>query len=148
MKFQRTSVINIWFIYAKKERLNLGLMLIKISSLYFVVGTILGMIMGMAELFQFTSTHAHINLLVWSSMTLFCLIYHAFRHLTASRLASFHFWTNNIGLPIMLLSLISFPLINNLLRIPLMSIGGLIIILAAILFTINIWKNLERSANE
>lgn len=148
MKFQRTSVINIWFIYAKKERLNLGIKLIKISSLYFVVGTILGMIMGMAELFQFTSTHAHINLLGWSSMTLFGLIYHAFPHLTANRLATVHFWTHNIGLPIMLLGLISFALRNNLLGIPLMSIGGLIIILAAILFTINIWKNLERSANE
>lgn len=125
----------------------MGIRLIKISSLYFVVGVVLGMVMGMANLFQFTSTHAHVNLLGWVSMTLFGLIYHAFPSLTENILAKVHFWLHNIGLPIMLLGLVAFGLRNNTLGIPLMAVGGVLIVIATVIFSINLWKNLHQPAN-
>ncbi len=125
----------------------MGIRLIKISSLYFVIGVVLGMVMGMASLYQFISTHAHVNLLGWVSMTLFGLIYHAFPNLTENNLAKTHFWLHNIGLPIMLIGLIAFGLGNNVLGIPAMSVGGILIVIATIIFTINLWKNLHQTAN-
>src|SRR5690625_5975332 len=96
------------------------------------------MVMGMAGLFQFTSTHAHVNLLGWVSMTLFGLIYHSFPSLTQNILAKVHFWLHNIGLPIMLLGLVAFGLRYNALGIPLMSVGGVLIFIATVIFSINL----------
>ncbi|MFB9860066.1 cytochrome-c oxidase [Salinicoccus siamensis] len=124
----------------------MGIKLIKISSLYFVIGVVLGMVMGMAGLYQFVSTHAHVNLLGWVSMTLFGLIYQAFPNLTENILAKTHFWLHNIGLPIMLIGLIAFGLGNNALGIPAMSVGGILIVIATIIFAINLWKNLHQTA--
>ncbi|PIC85284.1 cytochrome-c oxidase [Sporosarcina sp. P20a] len=125
----------------------MGIKLIKISSLYFVIGVVLGMVMGMAGLYQFMSTHAHINLLGWVSMTLFGLIYHSFPSITKNILAKVHFWLHNIGLPIMLLGLIAFGLRYNAVGIPLMSVGGVLIVIATIIFSINLWKNLHQPTN-
>lgn len=125
----------------------MGIRLIKISSLYYVIGVILGMVMGMAGLYQFISTHTHINLLGWVSMTLFGLIYYVFPSLTKNKLAKIHFWLHNVGLPIMLIGLISFALRNNTLGIPLMSIGGILVVIATIIFAINLWQNLYPTTN-
>ena len=126
----------------------MGIKLIKISSLYFVVGVILGMVMGIASVFQYTSTHAHVNLLGWSSMTLFGLIYHVFPNITKNKLAKLHFWIHNIGLPIMLIGLISFASGNHVIGVPAMSVGGLLVVIATIAFTINIWSNLKQPIAE
>lgn len=121
----------------------MGKLLIKISSLYFIAGVVLGMAMGMANSYQFLSTHAHVNLLGWSSMTLFGIVYHLFPDITKNALAKTHFWLHNIGLPLMLLGLISFALRNNAIGIPLMSIGGFMIIAGSIVFALNLFKNLR-----
>lgn len=125
----------------------MGIRLIKISSLYFVVGVVLGMVMGMANSFQFISTHAHVNLLGWSSMTLFGLIYHSFPSITHNALAKVHFWLHNIGLPIMLLGLVCYALRYNALAVPLMSLGGVLVVIATVTFSINLWRNLHSSTN-
>ena len=103
--------------------------------------------MGMTNSFQFISTHAHVNLLGWSSMTLFGLIYHSFPSITHNKLAKVHFWLHNIGLPIMLLGLVCYALRYNALAVPLMSLGGVLVVIATVTFSINLWRNLHSSAN-
>src|SRR5690625_4860920 len=105
------------------------------------------MVMGMAGLFQFTSTHEHVNLLGWVSMTIYGLFYHYFRRFIQNILAKVHCWLHNIGLPIMLLGLVAFGLRYNALGIPLMSVGGVLIFIATVIFSINLWKNLHQPTN-
>lgn len=124
---------------------EMGIRFIKIASIYFVAGIILGMVMGMSESFQYTSTHAHINLLGWVSMGLFGVIYHLFPHLATNKLATLHFWLHNIGLPVMVIGLIIFAQDNENLGIPFMSTGGTLVILATILFAVNCFSTLSKS---
>lgn len=124
----------------------MGIRFIKIASVYFVVGIILGMVMGISESFQYTSTHAHINLLGWVSMGLIGVIYHVFPQLTAKKLANLHFWLHNVGLPLMVLGMVLFALDNESVAIPFMSAGGTLIIVATILFSVNCFLSLKKSS--
>jgi hypothetical protein len=53
-------------------------------------GVTLGIGMGAAHNFQFTPVHAHLNLLGWTSLALFGLIYKAYPALKNSWLANAH----------------------------------------------------------
>lgn len=48
----------------------MGARLIKISSVYFVIGVLLGMYMSMTENPMLSPVHAHVNLLGWASLAL------------------------------------------------------------------------------
>ncbi|MVP00654.1 cytochrome-c oxidase [Paenibacillus lutrae] len=126
----------------------MGIRFIKIASLYFVGGVILGIVMGMTDSFRYTSTHAHINLLGWVSMALFGLIYHVFPRSAIGKLATAHFWLHNIGLPLMLLGMIAFAAGNEGLGVPFMSAGGTIVVLATVIFAINMFVNLNKAQKE
>lgn len=66
-----------------------GIRFLKISSMYFVLGVVLEMVMGIKE-----------------------LAYQVFPRLSSTKWANVHFWLQNVGLPIMLLGLIMFGLGN------------------------------------
>lgn len=121
----------------------MGIRFLKIASLYLVAGVLLGMIMGMSESFQYTSTHAHVNLLGWVSMGIFGLVYHLFPKTAGTALAKAHFWFHNIGLPVMVLGLVFFAMGKAGPGIPFMGAGGLLVIVAAVLFSLNLFKNLS-----
>ncbi|WP_232695733.1 cytochrome-c oxidase [Brevibacillus daliensis] len=74
---------------------------IKIAVIYFVLAIVLGVYMGMTKSFQYASVHAHLNLLGWVSLALVGLIYHMYPQAARTKLASWHFWLHNLGLPIM-----------------------------------------------
>lgn len=56
----------------------MGIKFIKASVIYFLIGISLGIYMGVADLFQFTSAHAHINLIGWISLAITGVLYHIF----------------------------------------------------------------------
>ena len=78
----------------------MGLLLIRISVIYLLIGTVLGMYMSIVEDFALSSVHTHISLLGWTTMTLAGIIYHIFQNLTKSVLCKIQFILFNIGLPI------------------------------------------------
>jgi cbb3-type cytochrome oxidase subunit 1 len=120
----------------------MGAKLIKISSIYFVVGVFFGMFMSISHKFQFASVHAHINLVGWVSLALAGLVYHLFPKAAESLLGKTHFWLHNIGLPIMLISL--FLLVSGVPNTePIIAVGGTLTALAVVVFMINVLKNVS-----
>lgn len=124
----------------------MGARLIKIASVYFVVGVFFGMFMSITHKFELASTHAHINLVGWASMALAGLIYHVFPKAGESLLGKLHFWLHNIGLPIMMISLI-FYVTGTTAAEPVIAVGGTLTALAVIMFLLNVFKNVS-SAKE
>ncbi|SFA86947.1 MULTISPECIES: cytochrome-c oxidase [unclassified Bacillus (in: firmicutes)] len=120
----------------------MGVKFIKISVVYFVVGVCLGMYMSMNEVFTFTPVHVHINLLGWTAMTLFGLIYVVFPKAAETTLAKVHFWIHNICLPIMMVGLALLVSGNENGHIP-VAVGSTVLIIGIILFAINVLKNVK-----
>ncbi|MCM3729916.1 cytochrome-c oxidase [Neobacillus cucumis] len=120
----------------------MGKTFIKIAAVYFSIGVLVGMSMGIAHDFRLTSTHAHINLLGWVSTALFGIIYSIYPFAASTKLAKIHFWLHNIGLPVMVIGLVleSFGVSAAL---PIMIIGSLAVVIGTLLFTTNIVKTLN-----
>lgn len=120
----------------------MGIHLLKISVIYFIVGIAFGMFMSITHNFKYASIHAHINLAGWASFALAGLIYYLFPRLAENALGKLHFWLANIGLPIMLISLIVF-VAGNTSAEPYIAIGASILTLGILFFAINVLKNLK-----
>lgn len=67
-----------------------------------LTGMGLGVMMGKSEDFTLAPLHAHINLLIWVSMSVYALFYKAYPQAAASKLAPIHFGLNVIGVLSML----------------------------------------------
>ena len=120
----------------------MGSRLIKISAVYFAIGVSLGLYMSIVHSYVLTSVHVHINLLGWVSLALAGIIYTLFPDLASTKLAKIHFWLHNITLPIMMLGL-SFVIYGQEVLTPIVAISGTILVLAIILFAINILTKLK-----
>jgi cbb3-type cytochrome oxidase subunit 1 len=121
----------------------MGIRLIKISAVYFAVGVCLGLYMSISHSFTLTPVHVHINLLGWTALTLAGIIYHLFPQAAATKLAKTHFWLHNIGLPLMMIGLI-FIVYGHNAWIPVTALGGTLVVIAVIVFTINVLQNVKQ----
>ncbi|MFD0676266.1 MULTISPECIES: cytochrome-c oxidase [unclassified Paenibacillus] len=125
----------------------MGAKLIKIASVYFVVGVFFGMFMSITHQFQFASVHAHINLVGWVSLALAGFVYHVFPKAATSILGKIHFWLHNIGLPIMMIGLVF--LLNGVdAAEPVVAMGGTLTAIAVVLFTINVLRNVSEAKDQ
>ncbi|PLS16373.1 cytochrome-c oxidase [Bacillus sp. M6-12] len=120
----------------------LGIQLIRISVVYFVVGACLGLGMSITHSYTLTPVHVHINLLGWTAMTLAGILYHLFPQIAVTKLAKTHFWLHNISLPLMMAGL-AFVVNGNDALIPFVAVGGTVLVLAIILFALNILVKLK-----
>lgn len=116
--------------------------LIQISVIYFVIGVILGLYMSMAHSGDLMPVHTHVNLLGWMSLALAGVIYTLYPQLQSTKLARTHFWLHNISLPVMMISL-AFVLKGVEALSLLIPIGATVLVIAIILFTLNILLNLK-----
>jgi cbb3-type cytochrome oxidase subunit 1 len=119
----------------------MGIRLIKISVIYLLIGTVLGMYMSITENFDLSSVHTHILLMGWTTMTLAGFIYHLFPKAAQSVLCKIQFILYNIGLPIMMIGLALN--LSGLGFILVVSIGATITSIAILFFTINILTGLK-----
>ncbi len=118
-----------------------GIIWLRIAVVYFVIGVIFGMYIGMNKQFQLTSVHAHVNLLGWVSLALAGVIYCLFPAASQSRLGKMHFWLHNIGLPVIIIGL--YLELAPIVATPLIPIGGTIAILGIVLFMANLFVNVK-----
>ena len=123
----------------------MGIRFLKISVVYFIIGVGLGMFMSITHHFEYAPSHAHINLLGWASFALAGLIYHLFPALAEKLLGKLHFWLANIGLPIMMISLIVLESGNASVQ-PLVAIGASIMSLGILCFVLNVLINLHNTS--
>ncbi|MGP4069247.1 cbb3-type cytochrome c oxidase subunit I [Halobacillus sp. B29] len=121
----------------------MGKTLIKISTIYFVIGTLIGYYMSIVHNYDLTPVHVHINLLGWTALTLAGILYHLFPQLAASTLGKVHFWLHNIGLPLMMAGLflmIAFQL-ESLTAV--IAGGSTLTTTGILIFALNVWINLK-----
>ena len=124
---------------------EMGKTFIKIATVYFSIGVLVGMTMGIIHDFRFTSLHAHLNLLGWVSTALFGIIYSIYPFAANTKLAKTHFWLHNIGLPIMMVGLLCETL-GVTAALPVMIIGSLAIVIGTLIFAINTFKALNTNS--
>ncbi|MFD0711696.1 cytochrome-c oxidase [Paenibacillus sp. GCM10027626] len=113
---------------------------IKVSSIYLILGLTIGYIMGVADLFQFTSLHVHVNLVGWVTSALFGIIYTIFNSSQYSRLTKVHFWLHMIGFPLLVLGMYFIIEGQEAIGGPLSGLGGALVIVGAVLFSIYCFK--------
>jgi len=121
-----------------------GIIWLKLSVLYLLLGVAMGIAMGAKQDFTLRAVHAHVNLLGWATMALAGLIYSVFPQAGKSRLAKAHFWLQNISLPLMMGSL-TILLLGNPKIAPVLVISEMLAAAGVIVFAVNIFKNLKRA---
>jgi cbb3-type cytochrome oxidase subunit 1 len=119
---------------------------LKIAAIYFTVGVILGLVMGIIHDFRLASVHAHFNLLGWVSMALFGVLYHLYPQAADTKLAKTHFWLYNIGVPVMQVSIALQILTENMVFLPFAIVSSILVVVGVILFTINLFTQLSASS--
>jgi hypothetical protein len=112
----------------------------RLALLYFVVGTGLGVFMGVSQDHTMFPVHAHLNLLGWASLALTGFIYDRFPAATASRLYPVHFWLYNLALPVAMLALVLLLKGNEAFG-PVAGIASIVLFASIVIFAFNIWRN-------
>lgn len=120
----------------------MGLRFLKIAVVYLVIGTLLGFAMGLAQKFVLVPVHAHVLLLGWASLALAGLVYHFYPAASTTRLARFHFWLHNIGLPLFMVGL-GFLLTGNESAFLLVLVSATAVIVGVVLFAANVLLNIK-----
>lgn len=126
-------------------RYKVGKVYLKVATVYFTIGVLAGLTMGIIHDFRFTSVHAHVNLLGWVTMALFGLIYHFYPNAANSKLAKTQFWLHNIGVPVMLGG-IALQVLGVSAALPPTIIGSLAVVVGVILFMVNVFKYVGKDA--
>ena len=121
----------------------MGARLIQISVVYFAIGVSLGMYMSIAHDYALTGVHVHINLLGWTSFALAGVIYHLFPVISKNIYAKLHFWSANIGIPLMMVALTVLILAENEQATIFVATGGVLVVFSVIMFVINVLKNVR-----
>ncbi len=119
-----------------------GIVWIKLSVVYLIIGIAMGIAMGATENFTLRPVHAHVNLLGWATMALAGLIYTVFPQAGQSRWAKIHFWLLNISMPVMMCSL-TVLLLGNKAIVPVLALSEIVAAISVLAFAINIFTNLK-----
>jgi hypothetical protein len=123
----------------------MGLRFLKIAVVYLVVGTLLGFTMGITQKFVLVPVHAHVLLLGWASLALAGLVYNFYPAASTTRLARFHFWLHNIGLPGFMIGL-GLLLTGNEWAFPLVLVSATAVIVGVVLFAANVLLNIKSTS--
>jgi len=122
------------------SRTWVGIALVKIESVYLLLGLIMGMAMALSEDFSLASVHSHVLLLGWATLATTGIVYLVLPRCAGTRLAVAHFWLHNVGLPLMLVSLAALTMGEPRAE-PLVGVGSTVVIIALGLFTLNVLRN-------
>lgn len=125
----------------------MGKAYLKIATIYFTIGVLMGLTMGIIHDFRLTSVHAHFNLLGWVSMALFGLIYHFYPNAAETMLAKIQFWLHNIGVPVMQGAIAAMILTEQMLFLPIAIVASVLVVVGVILFTINVFMQVGAKAS-
>jgi hypothetical protein len=122
----------------------IGIALLKIASLYLLGGLVLGLAMGVTQDFSLVSVHTHVLLIGWATLALTGVVYLVVPKCAEAKLATAHFWLHNLGLPVMLASLV-LEARGEPRAEPVIGVGSAIVIVALGLFTLNLLVNAKPS---
>ena len=113
---------------------NASFLFITVAIIYAIIGMITGIMMGVTEAFNYGDLHAHINLIGWTSMALFGLVYHVHPEMARSPLTRIHFWVANVGAIVFLIGIyVVLTTYDTVLAI----VGSLLVLASMFIFLIN-----------
>lgn len=115
-----------------------GVRLLQISVVYLAVGLVLGLAMGISGDFSLSSVHGHILLLGWTTMAISGIVYLVMPGCAGNRLATFHIWGHNLGLPVMMASL-ALQAYGQKNTEPAIAASSVLVIVSLLLFAINLF---------
>jgi cbb3-type cytochrome oxidase subunit 1 len=118
----------------------MGLRFLKIAVVYLVLGAILGLAMGIKQNFALVPVHAHLLLLGWASLALAGVVYHLYPAASGTRLARWHFWLHNIGLPVFMVGL-GFLVTGTEAIVPVVVVAAITVLIGLVLFAVNVLLN-------
>lgn len=122
--------------------MNLSKSFLILGAVYLLVGMSFGIYMGAAQEFDLAPVHAHINLLGFTLMTLFGIVYRIIPGLADTMLAKVHFWLFQIGAFLLLVLL--FALLSHMgpeaTLGPIMGAVEVVVLLSIVAFLINLWQ--------
>ena len=121
----------------------MGLQFLRIATVYLIVGSVMGFVMGITEAFQYAPVHAHLNLLGWASLALAGIVYHLYPAAAETRLARIHFWLHNLGLPIFMVAL-AVMLAGNPAALAAVKAGATMTLLGLFAFAANLLANVRK----
>lgn len=121
----------------------MGVRFLQIAVVYFVIGVLLGLYMSMAHDYLLKGVHVHVNLLGWASFGLAGTIYHLFPSASTNLYAKLHFWSGNIGVPLMMIALTVLILKGAEIATVFTAIGGVLVVFSVIMFAINVLVNVR-----
>ena len=123
--------------------MNVSRNFLVIGSLYLLIGILFGMYMGGSGDHTFAPLHAHINLLGFTLMTVFALVYKVFPALAGGRLATVHFWLHQIGAFVLLvmLFLMFSGSISEAGMAPMAPLAEALVLIGVAIFAFNVFKN-------
>jgi hypothetical protein len=122
------------------SRARVGVSLVRIASVYLLVGLLLGLAMGIGKDFTLMSVHSHVLLLGWATLAISGIVYLVLPRCAGTRLAVAHFWLHNLGQPVMAVSLAAEALGEPRAE-PFVGIGSTVVVVALGLFTLNVLRN-------
>jgi len=121
-----------------------GVVWLKLSVIYLLVGVAMGIAMGATENFTLRPVHAHVNLLGWATVALAGLVYSMFPKAGDSRLAKIHFWLHNTSLPVMMIALAGF-LLGSQQFLPVLVVSEFVMAAGILVFAWNVFANVKRA---
>ena len=123
--------------------MNISRRFLVIGPLYLLVGLLIGGYMGASSNHDLAPAHAHINLLGFTLMMVFGLVYAQFPAAAASRLAPVHFWLHQIGTFVLLIMLVLLfsGRITEAQMVPLAPIAELLVLVGTVCFALNMVRN-------
>lgn len=113
-----------------------------IGALYLVVGILFGSYMGGSGDHSLAPVHAHINLLGFTLMVVFGLVYRSIPAMAQGWMGRTHFWLHQGGALVLLTGL--FLLMSG--RVaeasigPVLGISEVVVLIATLIFTVNLWR--------
>jgi cbb3-type cytochrome oxidase subunit 1 len=118
---------------------------LKTAVVYFVLAIAVGVYMGATHQLAQVPVHAHLNLLGWVSMALFALIYHAHPAAGTTKLARWHFWIHQLGLPALMVA-VWMVHAGNTAADPVAGVLSIFVAIGIVLFAVNVWRTIPASA--
>ncbi len=123
--------------------MNIARNFLVIGVHYLLVGILFGMYMGGSGDHTLAPVHAHINLLGFTLMVLFAVIYKVFPEMTKSGLARLHFWLFQIGALIMMVALflMTADIVPDETIGPVMPVAELFVLIGILIFGWNAFRH-------
>ena len=114
-----------------------------IGVAYLVIGIGFGGYMGASGNTLMTPIHAHLNLLGFTVMTIFGLVYRVLPAMAVNTLAKVHFWLHQIGVLVLMVGLFLYlsGLIPETALAPIAPPAELAILIGVLVFGWNLFKN-------